>query len=216
MTTTTMPCASPTTPRTGLSGYVSGSGDRARAIARRIRSGNVHVGGAPNGLNAPFGGYKQSAMGVSGASTASRSSSKRSRSSAAEPDAQASLALNGAGDSVRPCREPRLGGDSSVCGRWRSPLKEIAMTKVTAQMSLSLDGCYAGPAFGGESGRGRMDGLTGGARVLPRDPVGDRRDGVAGAAGLCGWGRVGELRHRRGDVRRCRGLRDGPAHVRGR
>ena len=25
------------------------------------------------------------------------------------------------------------------------------MTKVTAQMSLSLDGCYAGPAFGGES-----------------------------------------------------------------
>ena len=47
----------------GLSGYVSGSGDRARAIARRIRSGNVHVNGAPNDLNAPFGGYKQSGNG---------------------------------------------------------------------------------------------------------------------------------------------------------
>ena len=47
----------------GLSGYVSGSADRARAIARRIRSGNVHVNGAPNDLNAPFGGYKQSGNG---------------------------------------------------------------------------------------------------------------------------------------------------------
>ena len=47
----------------GLSGYVSGSADRARAIARRIRSGDVHVNGAPNDLNVPFGGYKQSGNG---------------------------------------------------------------------------------------------------------------------------------------------------------
>ena len=64
------------------------------------------------------------------------------------------------------------------------------MTKVTAQMSLSLDGCYAGPAFGGESRdvAGWM-GSPEALQVLPRDPVGDRRDGVAGAAGLCGRGR---------------------------
>jgi aldehyde dehydrogenase (NAD+) len=47
----------------GLSGYVSGSGDRARAIARRIRTGNVHINGAPADINAPFGGYKQSGNG---------------------------------------------------------------------------------------------------------------------------------------------------------
>ena len=47
----------------GLSGYVSGSADRAKAIARRIRSGDVHVNGAPNDLNAPFGGYRQSGNG---------------------------------------------------------------------------------------------------------------------------------------------------------
>ena len=42
----------------GLSGYISGDGDRARAMARRIRSGNVHVNGAGPDFNAPFGGYK--------------------------------------------------------------------------------------------------------------------------------------------------------------
>ncbi|MBI5088618.1 MAG: aldehyde dehydrogenase family protein [Actinobacteria bacterium] len=47
----------------GLSGYVSGSPDRARAIARRIRSGQVHVNGSPSDLAAPFGGYKQSGNG---------------------------------------------------------------------------------------------------------------------------------------------------------
>ncbi|HWM22932.1 MAG TPA: aldehyde dehydrogenase family protein [Ilumatobacteraceae bacterium] len=47
----------------GLSGYISGSSDRARAMARRIRSGNVHLNGAPGDLNAPFGGYKQSGNG---------------------------------------------------------------------------------------------------------------------------------------------------------
>jgi aldehyde dehydrogenase (NAD+) len=47
----------------GLSGYVSGSPDRARKVARQLRTGNVHVNGAPGDLNAPFGGYKQSGNG---------------------------------------------------------------------------------------------------------------------------------------------------------
>ena len=48
----------------GLSGYVS-SGDleRARRVARRIRSGNVHINGARPDFSAPFGGYKQSGNG---------------------------------------------------------------------------------------------------------------------------------------------------------
>ena len=49
--------------RYGLSGYISGSSDRANAIARRIRSGNVHVNGAGPDFNAPFGGYRQSGNG---------------------------------------------------------------------------------------------------------------------------------------------------------
>jgi len=48
----------------GLSGYISsGDPERAKAIARRIRSGNVHLNGAPVDTNAPFGGYKQSGNG---------------------------------------------------------------------------------------------------------------------------------------------------------
>ena len=48
----------------GLSGYVSaGDPERARAVARRIRSGNVHLNGAGVDTNAPFGGYKQSGNG---------------------------------------------------------------------------------------------------------------------------------------------------------
>ena len=47
----------------GLSGYISGSPDRAKAMARRIRSGNVHVNGAGPDFNAPFGGYRQSGNG---------------------------------------------------------------------------------------------------------------------------------------------------------
>ena len=48
----------------GLSGYVSsGDPDRAREIARRIRTGNVHVNGAGVDNQAPFGGYKQSGNG---------------------------------------------------------------------------------------------------------------------------------------------------------
>ncbi len=47
----------------GLSGYVSGSQDRAVSVARRIRTGNMHVNGAGPDFNAPFGGYKQSGNG---------------------------------------------------------------------------------------------------------------------------------------------------------
>ncbi|MCY3884589.1 MAG: aldehyde dehydrogenase family protein [Gammaproteobacteria bacterium] len=48
----------------GLSGYVSGGDpERARNIARRIRTGNVHLNGAPVNNRAPFGGYKQSGNG---------------------------------------------------------------------------------------------------------------------------------------------------------
>ncbi len=48
----------------GLSGYVhSADHERARRVARRIRTGMVHVNGAPNDYTAPFGGYKQSGNG---------------------------------------------------------------------------------------------------------------------------------------------------------
>jgi len=47
----------------GLSGYISGDAERARAMARRIRTGNVHLNGAQPDFNAPFGGYKQSGNG---------------------------------------------------------------------------------------------------------------------------------------------------------
>ena len=48
----------------GLSGYISaGDPDRAKDMARRIRSGQVHLNGAAVDTNAPFGGYKQSGNG---------------------------------------------------------------------------------------------------------------------------------------------------------
>jgi aldehyde dehydrogenase (NAD+) len=48
----------------GLAGYVSsGSIERARRVARRIRAGNVNLNGAANERAAPFGGYKQSGNG---------------------------------------------------------------------------------------------------------------------------------------------------------
>jgi aldehyde dehydrogenase (NAD+) len=47
----------------GLSGYISGDAERARAMARRIRTGMVHLNGAARDLAAPFGGYKQSGNG---------------------------------------------------------------------------------------------------------------------------------------------------------
>ena len=47
----------------GLSGYVSGAPEHARAIARQIRTGMVHLNGAGPDFAAPFGGYKQSGNG---------------------------------------------------------------------------------------------------------------------------------------------------------
>jgi aldehyde dehydrogenase (NAD+) len=48
----------------GLSGYVSsGNLERARKVAKQIRSGNVHINGAGPDFNACFGGYKQSGNG---------------------------------------------------------------------------------------------------------------------------------------------------------
>jgi aldehyde dehydrogenase (NAD+) len=48
----------------GLSGYVySKDTERARRIAKRIRSGNVHINGAPLDFQGCFGGYKESGNG---------------------------------------------------------------------------------------------------------------------------------------------------------
>jgi aldehyde dehydrogenase (NAD+) len=48
----------------GLSGYVSsGSLERARRVASRMRTGMVHINGADLPALAPFGGYKQSGNG---------------------------------------------------------------------------------------------------------------------------------------------------------
>jgi aldehyde dehydrogenase (NAD+) len=48
----------------GLSGGVwSSSSDRALAIARSLRTGEVQLNGAPFNVRAPFGGYKQSGYG---------------------------------------------------------------------------------------------------------------------------------------------------------
>ena len=48
----------------GLSGYVwGGSTEEAMQVARRLRTGMVHLNGAPTDVLAPFGGYKQSGNG---------------------------------------------------------------------------------------------------------------------------------------------------------
>ena len=45
-------------------GYVSSENiDHALSVARKIRSGNVHINNAPDGIDSPFGGYKQSGNG---------------------------------------------------------------------------------------------------------------------------------------------------------
>jgi aldehyde dehydrogenase (NAD+) len=50
--------------RYGLSGYVTSSDpERARKVARRLRTGMVHINGAPPDNRAPFGGYKESGNG---------------------------------------------------------------------------------------------------------------------------------------------------------
>jgi acyl-CoA reductase-like NAD-dependent aldehyde dehydrogenase len=48
----------------GLSGYVyGGTVERARDVARKLRTGMVHLNGAAGDITAPFGGYKQSGSG---------------------------------------------------------------------------------------------------------------------------------------------------------
>ena len=48
----------------GLSGYVQTADlERARRVARRLRTGMVHLNGAPTDARAPFGGYRQSGNG---------------------------------------------------------------------------------------------------------------------------------------------------------
>ena len=48
----------------GLSAYVQSSdNDHARAVARKLRAGMVHLNGIPTQIEAPFGGYKQSGNG---------------------------------------------------------------------------------------------------------------------------------------------------------
>ena len=48
----------------GLSGYVqSGSLEHARKVAAQMRTGNVHLNGAPVDFTVPFGGFKQSGNG---------------------------------------------------------------------------------------------------------------------------------------------------------
>ena len=48
----------------GLAGYVQSENiDHARAVAAKIRAGNVHINGAAGGFDVPFGGYKQSGNG---------------------------------------------------------------------------------------------------------------------------------------------------------
>ena len=48
----------------GLSGSVwAGSEDRAKRVARRLRTGQVEINGGSFNLMAPFGGYKQSGNG---------------------------------------------------------------------------------------------------------------------------------------------------------
>jgi len=48
----------------GLAGFVtSGDAARARAVAKRIRAGNVHINGARVDFGGSFGGYKQSGNG---------------------------------------------------------------------------------------------------------------------------------------------------------
>ena len=50
--------------RYGLSGYVQSADlERARRVAGRLRTGMVHLNGAPTDARAPFGGYKHSGNG---------------------------------------------------------------------------------------------------------------------------------------------------------
>lgn len=48
----------------GLAGYVQGNDpESTRAIASKIRAGNIHINGVDGGFDVPFGGFKQSGNG---------------------------------------------------------------------------------------------------------------------------------------------------------
>lgn len=47
----------------GLAGYVQGEPEAAKAVARRLRAGQITINNAQMDLTAPFGGYKQSGNG---------------------------------------------------------------------------------------------------------------------------------------------------------
>ena len=47
----------------GLSGNVQGEQEHAQKDARQLRTGMVHLNGAPSDQSMPFGGYKQSGNG---------------------------------------------------------------------------------------------------------------------------------------------------------
>jgi betaine-aldehyde dehydrogenase len=47
----------------GLAAAVSGSDERAKRVARKIRAGQVRVNRGRGSSGAPFGGYKQSGLG---------------------------------------------------------------------------------------------------------------------------------------------------------
>ncbi|WP_345383803.1 aldehyde dehydrogenase family protein [Pseudonocardia yuanmonensis] len=47
----------------GLSAWVSGDAARARALAHRLRAGEVHLNGADTDFGAPYGGYRRSGNG---------------------------------------------------------------------------------------------------------------------------------------------------------
>lgn len=50
----------------GLDGAVFGSFDKAYEVAKQIKSGGIHINGAPYDASFPFGGYKESGMGREG------------------------------------------------------------------------------------------------------------------------------------------------------
>ena len=51
----------------GLSSYIqTGDAERARRVARQLRSGMVQLNGASRAPGSPFGGYKQSGLGREG------------------------------------------------------------------------------------------------------------------------------------------------------
>ena len=69
----------------GLSYVQSGDMDHARAVAARIRAGNIHISSASGGPDIPFGGYKRQVMAESGVLMALRITSRLRRSKAIPP-----------------------------------------------------------------------------------------------------------------------------------